>query len=375
MNTTLFSAFAVATASPTRVFAGRGSSEIAIEASSPTANTAAMNLRFTLEGYPPLLDFGLGNPWSGQLHVRKRTRENANHHLLNLEPVGDIIHQNGTEPKIAIGHPHNPTMSNEELLNSFVQSQPSRSAWSNIRSDMHSASKQLLIISALAALTLVGCGGGGGTSAAAGNKFAGFYVVVFGRAVSSHLVVTVNADGSATAVITDDVTGNLLYSGTGSVDSSGSLNLNMPGVGGNAGAVTFAGVFGGTGPYTVTATLTGAVAGSGLTGSQVTASPYVGSYALSYTGTASGSGNFTVNADGTVTGTVTYNNIPLGLTGTVNPDGTATIGASASVSGTTYSANFTGNISYGATNVNGQGTWLTGGGLTSASGTWQASHN
>ncbi|HEY3780713.1 MAG TPA: hypothetical protein VGL56_06500 [Fimbriimonadaceae bacterium] len=230
---------------------------------------------------------------------------------------------------------------------------------------------KLAFIAIPALLLLAGCGGSGSPAVVAPvTPYAGSYASNLTSPAGSALLVILQSNGSATAVVADPT--GILATGTGTV-SGNTLTINAAGSAGNINVST-------TFPSAKTAVsqITGAVTDSNLSDTLVASagqSPFAGYFNVTVAGASSGTGNFTItpaggiSGSGTVTGgsTVTFSGTSqltdsISFTGTVLAKGTETV----SYAGSLYLTNV--NKSVGPT-VYGSGTWSVPGGQ---SGTWSA---
>lgn len=211
---------------------------------------------------------------------------------------------------------------------------------------------QKFFVIVLSALVLWGCGGSGGPNTAASQ---GNYT---GQTGVYELLVTADDSGNASAQISSAQ--GIAYAGTGSVNSAGVFDITLNKVGTGSGSVNLTGTnVGGN----VTFSLSGDIIASGIpaTFTSASVSVYKGSYIGGYTGTVSGSFQFQVGDDGTLTGTATYGTGNVTLAGHLNSIGGTSTAVSGSVPNLGTNVTFTGSF------------FLDAQGGRHASGTWSAS--
>ena len=223
----------------------------------------------------------------------------------------------------------------------------------------------------LLAVMACSCGGAGGGATGLGNSsLVATYHSEFTRGITpnSSLVLFINSNGHVGAQLTDGT--GVLWAGTGTVFGN-SVNAGLTPVSSSVtGNVLLTGTVQAGAPPTLNIALSGAVTDS-FTATQLSGVgvlPMAHTFSFTTDGDEKGSGTFTIDGNGKVTGTLdspTFGN-GLSMDGTVDLTGHAVIHvASINANGTLTGYMF---LAPGATLWSGNGTM----GLNTLNGTWQA---
>ncbi len=223
----------------------------------------------------------------------------------------------------------------------------------------------------LLAVMACSCGGGAGGTGSIGNSpLAATYRSQFTRGVAANtnLILFIQGNGHVGAQISDGT--GVLWAGTGTVFGN-SVNAGLTPVSSSVtGNVLLTGTVQAGAPPTLNISLSGAVTDS-FTATQLSGTgvlPLAHTYTFTTDGDEKGSGSFSIDGNGNVTGTLnspTFGN-GLSMDGTVDLTGHAVIHvASINANGTLNGYMF---LAPGATLWSGNGTFS----LNTLNGTWQA---